>query len=152
MQQTTNTVLMVRPTSFRANEQTAVNNHFQSEVTGVSQEKLETKAQKEFDTFVEKLRGIGVDVVVFEAEDGLDTPDAHFPNNWISFHENGMVALYPMFAENRRLERREEVLFQLEDEGFVVDHIFDYRTAEDEGLFLEGTGSLILDRINRKAY
>jgi hypothetical protein len=152
MQQTTNTILMVRPTSFRANEQTAVNNHYQKEMDDVAQATLQAKANEEFDAFVEKLRGIGVNVVVFEAKDGLDTPDAHFPNNWISFHENGVVGLYPMFAENRRAERREEVLFQLEDEGFQIAHIMDYRDAEDEGLFLEGTGALLLDRVNRKAY
>ncbi|MCO4821963.1 MAG: amidinotransferase [Flavobacteriaceae bacterium] len=152
MQQTTNAILMVRPTSFRANEQTAVNNHYQKSVSGVSQEELELKAQNEFDSFVQKLRAVGVNVVVYEAKDGLDTPDAHFPNNWISFHENGVVGLYPMFAENRRLERREDVLFKLEEAGFHIEHIVDYRTAEDEGLFLEGTGSLLLDRVNRKAY
>jgi hypothetical protein len=152
MQQTTNTILMVRPTSFRANEQTAVNNHYQKEMDDVAQATLQAKANEEFDAFVEKLKGIGVNVVVFEAKDGLDTPDAHFPNNWISFHENGVVGLYPMFAENRRAERREEVLFQLEDEGFQIAHIMDYRDAEDEGLFLEGTGALLLDRVNRKAY
>ena len=152
MQQTTNAILMVRPTSFRANEQTAVNNHYQKIVSGVSQEELELKAQNEFDSFVQKLRAVGVNVVVYEAKDGLDTPDAHFPNNWISFHENGVVGLYPMFAENRRLERREDVLFKLEEAGFHIEHIVDYRTAEDEGLFLEGTGSLLLDRVNRKAY
>jgi hypothetical protein len=152
MQQTTNTILMVRPTSFRANEQTAVNNHFQKEITDISQNELQKMAHQEFDDFVEKLKAHGVHVVVFIAEDGLDTPDSHFPNNWISFHENGMVGLYPMFAENRRLERREDVLFQLEEEGFHIDHIFDYTSAEEEGLFLEGTGSLLLDRVNRKAY
>lgn len=152
MQQTTNTILMVRPTSFRANEQTAVNNHYQKEMNDVAQATLQVKANEEFDVFVEKLRGIGVNVVVFEPKDGLDTPDAHFPNNWISFHENGVVGLYPMFAENRRAERREDVLFQLEDEGFQIVHIMDYRDAEDEGLFLEGTGALLLDRVNRKAY
>ena len=152
MQQITNTILMVRPTSFRANEQTAVNNHYQKEMDHVAQATLQVKAREEFDAFVEKLKSIGVNVIVFEAKDGLDTPDAHFPNNWISFHENGVVGLYPMFAENRRAERREEVLYQLEDEGFKIDHIIDYRTAEDENLFLEGTGALLLDRVNRKAY
>ncbi len=152
MQQTTNTVLMVRPTNIRANEQTAINNHYQKEIHDVTQLALQLKAEKEFDTFVEKSRSVGINVVVFEANDGLDTPDAHFPNNWISFHENGVVGLYPMFAENRRLERREDVLFQLEDEGFVIKHIMDYRTAEDEDMFLEGTGALLLDRVNRKAY
>ena len=152
MQQTTNTILMVRPTHFRMNEQTASDNHYQKKITGIPQKELQRKAQEEFDAFVEKLKGIGVNVIVFNATDGLDTPDAHFPNNWISFHENGIVGLYPMFAKNRRLERREDVLFQLEDEGFHIDHIIDYRNAEDEGLFLEGTGSLLLDRVNRKAY
>ena len=152
MQQTTNTILMVRPTSFRANEQTAVNNHYQKEMNDVDQSTLQTKANEEFDAFVSKLRGIGVQVVVFEAQDGLDTPDAHFPNNWISFHENGTVGLYPMFAENRRAERREDVLDQLENEGFVIKNIIDYTSAEAEQLFLEGTGSLLLDRVNRKAY
>lgn len=152
MQQTTNTILMVRPTSFRANEQTAVNNHYQKEMNDVAQATLQLKAQEEFDAFVEKLRSIGVHVVVFDAKDGLDTPDSHFPNNWISFHENGNVGLYPMFAENRRSERRESVLDQLESEGFNIKNIIDYTSAEDDNLFLEGTGSLLLDRVNRKAY
>lgn len=152
MQQTTNTILMVRPTHFRANEQTAVNNYYQKELTGISQAELQVQAQDEFDGFVEKLRGIGVHVIVYNSTDGLDTPDAHFPNNWISFHENGTVGLYPMFAENRRLERREDVILQLESEGFKIDNIVDYTSAENDGFFLEGTGSLLLDRINKKAY
>ena len=143
---------MVRPTSFRANEQTAVNNHYQKEMNDVAQATLQLNAQEEFDAFVEKLRSIGVHVVVFDAKDGLDTPDSHFPNNWISFHENGNVGLYPMFAENRRSERRESVLDQLESEGFNIKNIIDYTSAEDDNLFLEGTGSLLLDRVNRKAY
>lgn len=152
MQQITNSILMIRPSSFRANEQTAVNNHYQKNSTDLSQEALEVKALKEFDVFVEKLRNAGIHVVVFESKDGLDTPDSHFPNNWITFHENGTVGLYPMFAENRRLERREEVLLLLEEEGFKISEIIDYTTAEEEDIFLEGTGSLILDRQNRKAY
>ena len=152
MEQTTNAILMVRPKSFRPNEQTAINNHYQKEMNDVAQATLEEKAQEEFDAFVGKLRGVGVHVVVFDAKDGLDTPDSHFPNNWISFHENGTVGLYPMFAENRRSERRESVLDQLESEGFTIKNIVDYSSAEDEDLFLEGTGSLLLDRLNRKAY
>lgn len=152
MQQTTNTILMVRPTSFRANEQTAVNNHYQQEMNDMAQATLEVKAQAEFDAFVEKLRSIGVNVIVYDAKDGLDTPDSHFPNNWISFHENGTVGLYPMFAENRRLERREDVLDLLEIEGFKIENIIDYTSAEEQHIFLEGTGSLLLDRVNRKAY
>ena len=152
MNQTTNTILMVRPTSFRANEQTAVNNYYQKVMDDVDQSTLQLQAQEEFDAFVEQLRSFGVNVIVFEAKDGLDTPDSHFPNNWISFHENGTVGLYPMFAENRRMERREAVLDLLESKGYLIDNIVDYTRAEEESLFLEGTGSLLLDRVNRKAY
>jgi hypothetical protein len=152
MHQATNTILMVSPTHFRMNEQTVINNYYQKEIAGIPKKELQQIAQQEFDVFVKKLKAVGVNVIVFIATDGLNTPDAHFPNNWISFHENGFVGLYPMFAKNRRLERREEVLFQLEKEGFHIEHIMDYRNAEDEGLFLEGTGSLLLDRVNKKAY
>ncbi len=152
MQQTTNTILMIRPINFRMNEQTAVNNYYQKVLDGVSTGTVNAKAQKEFDDYVQKLREIGVHVIVVSDTDEYDTPDSIFPNNWISFHENGSVVLYPMFAENRRLERREDILTTLENSGFKIDHVFDYRSAEDEGYFLEGTGSLVLDRVNRKAY
>ena len=152
MQQTTNAILMIRPINFRMNEQTAVNNYYQHELENVLAESVNSKAQREFDAFVEKLVNIGVNVIVVSDTDEFDTPDSIFPNNWISFHENGNVGLFPMFAENRRLECREDILFKLEDEGFLIEHIVDYRSAEDEGLFLEATGSLALDRTNRKAY
>jgi hypothetical protein len=152
MKQTTNTILMVKPNHFRSNEQTAVNNHYQRAVTTIPQAELQQRAQAEFEAFVEKLRSIGVCVVVFQPQDDLDTPDSHFPNNWISFHEDGTVGLYPMFAENRRLERREEVLDQLEAEGYKIENIVDYTSAEEENVFLEATGSIALDRENRKAY
>ncbi|WP_047789281.1 citrulline utilization hydrolase CtlX [Tenacibaculum mesophilum] len=152
MQQTTNTILMVRPANFRMNEQTAVNNYYQQELSGMLPASINVKAQEEFDAFVEKLRAVGVTVVVTEDTKEPNTPDALFPNNWISFHENGDVAIYPMFAENRRLERREDVLEKLEEKGFVIENVVDYSEAEEEGIFLEGTGSMILDRYNRKAY
>src|SRR5210317_1977316 len=152
MQQITNNILMVRPSSFRANEQTAVNNFYQKDSFDMSQYQLQEKAQKEFDAFVEKLKAVGVNVIVFESDDNRDTPDSHFPNNWVSFHNNGTAALYPMFAENRRLERREDVLIKLEERGFLINNVVDYSSAEEEHLFLEGTGSLVLDRVNRKAY
>ena len=101
---------------------------------------------------MQKLRGVGVNVIVENDDLRMDTPDSIFPNNWISFHENGDVGLYPMFAENRRRERREEVLIRLENEGFKINNIYDYTPAEDEGFFLEGTGSILMDRVNRKAY
>ncbi|RKF04636.1 hypothetical protein C8N26_1309 [Tenacibaculum lutimaris] len=152
MQQTTNTIVMVRPASFRTNEQTAVNNYYQQKLSGMLPASINAKAQEEFDAFVHKLQSVGVEVVVIEDTKEPDTPDALFPNNWISFHENGDVAIYPMFAENRRLERREDVLEVLEEKGFVIENVVDYSEAEEEGIFLEGTGSMILDRYNRKAY
>ena len=152
MQQTTNTILMVRPASFRMNEQTAVNNYYQQELSGMLPAAINAKAQQEFDAFVIKLRAVGVEVIVINDTEKPDTPDALFPNNWISFHENGDVAIYPMFAENRRLEKREDVLETLEENGFEIKNVIDYSEAEEEGFFLEGTGSMILDRANRKAY
>lgn len=152
MQQTTNTILMIRPINFRMNEQTAVNNYYQKVIDTILPQTVNAKAQQEFDGFVEKLRGVGVNVIVVNDTNEFDTPDAIFPNNWVSFHENGNVGLYPMFAENRRLERNEDVLEAVENAGFVIKNIFDYTDAEEEGVFLEGTGSVLLDRVNRKAY
>ena len=152
MNQVTNSILMIRPSSFRANEQTAVNNFYQKNSIKLPQDELQKRARDEFDNFVEKLRGVGVNVIVYESNDGLDTPDSHFPNNWVSFHENGTVGLFPMFAENRRLERREAIFLELEKKGYIIKNFVDYTSAEEENLFLEATGSLILDRENRKAY
>ena len=151
MHQTTNTILMIRPVNFRMNEQTAVNNYFQEDID-ISNSKINAKAQEEFDVFVEKLRSVGVNVIVENDLETSDTPDSIFPNNWISFHENGDVGLYPMFASNRRKERREDILDRLEDEGFRILNIMDYSSAEKDGVFLEGTGSILLDRVNGKAY
>lgn len=152
MKQTTNSILMIRPVAFRMNEQTAVNNYYQKVLDGLLPATVNAKAQQEFDAFVEKLTAVGVDVTVIDDTLNPDTPDSIFPNNWISFHENGDVALYPMFAENRRQERREEILDLLEEKGFVIHNIIDYTSAEEDGFFLEGTGSLLLDRVNAKAY
>lgn len=151
MQQTTNTILMIRPASFRMNEQTAVNNYYQQKTDSLPAT-INQKAQAEFDAFVEKLKANGINIVVVQDTEEPDTPDALFPNNWVSFHENKNVALYPMYAENRRLERREDVLEILEENGHVIENIVDYTQAEEEQVFLEGTGSMILDRANRKAY
>jgi hypothetical protein len=152
MKQTTNSILMIRPVAFRMNEQTAVNNYYQKVLDGLLPATVNAKAQQEFDDFVEKLRAVGVDVTVVEDTLNPDTPDSIFPNNWVSFHENADVAFYPMFAKNRREERREEILDMLEDKGFKIENIVDYTEAEDDGFFLEGTGSLLLDRANEKAY
>lgn len=150
MQYTSN-ILMIRPASFRMNEETAVNNYFQSD-TQLDPRMVVKAAQREFDEFVTLLRANSVNVIVVEDIKENDTPDALFPNNWISMHEDGKVGLYPMFAENRRRERREDILDVLEENGFEISEIIDYSSAEEEGIFLEGTGSLILDRENDIAY
>lgn len=152
MQQTTNTILMIRPVNFRMNEQTAVNNYYQKVLSNVLPATVNAKAQEEFDNYVEKLRSFGVNVIVVSGTEDTDTPDAIFPNNWISFHQDGTVALYPMFAKNRRLERREDILDILEEQGFLIENVVDYTSAEEVDVFLEGTGSMILDRVNEKAY
>jgi len=142
---------MIRPVNFRMNEETAVNNYFQKSIEEEN-EAITIKAQKEFDTFLSKLRKVGVEVIVVDDIKENDTPDSIFPNNWVSFHENGNIGLYPMFAENRRRERREDILASLEEKGFTINNILDYTAGEDENVFLEGTGSLLLDRANEKAY
>jgi hypothetical protein len=152
MKQITNSVLMIRPVAFRMNEQTAVNNYYQKVIEGLLPATVNAKAQQEFDALVAKLTAVGVDVIVVEDTENPSTPDSIFPNNWISFHHNGDVAFYPMFAENRRLERREDILDILEDKGFTIENIIDYSSAEEDGFFLEGTGSIVLDRANEKAY
>ncbi|CAM3518350.1 citrulline utilization hydrolase CtlX [Zobellia roscoffensis] len=149
--QITNTILMIRPVNFRMNEQTAVNNYFQEDID-VQNTTINEKAQQEFDAFVEILRSKGVNVVVVEDTKDPDTPDSIFPNNWISFHANGTVGLYPMFAENRRNERREDILDILEENGLIIENVVDYTSAEEENVFLEATGSMALDRVNNKAY
>ena len=143
---------MIRPVSFRMNEQTAVNNYYQHSLKGVSADEIQLLALTEFDNFVSKLRKVGVEVIVIDDTLVPSTPDSIFPNNWSSFHREGKVGLYPMFAENRRLERREDILDKLEEKGFVINEVVDYSSAEAENIFLEGTGSIVLDRMNGVAY
>lgn len=152
MKQYTNTILMIEPVDFRFNEETAVNNYFQNE-TDESSESVQQKALNEFNAMVSKLREHGVNVITIKDTLEPHTPDSIFPNNWISFHENKMIALYPMFAKNRRDERREDdVLDLLSEKGFEAEEIMDYTDAENDEIFLEGTGSIILDRENKIAY
>ena len=150
MSQATNSILMIRPINFGYNEETAQDNHYQ--IKELPHKNVNERAQKEFDNMVKNLRQNGVSVHVFQDDENEYTPDSIFPNNWVSFHENGDVGLYPMCAENRRIERRPEVLDFLENEGFTISNIVDYSSAESENKFLEGTGSMILDRENRVAY
>ena len=150
--QYTNTILMVEPVNFNYNPQTAVNNYFQKEVNEEA-DSIQNQALTEFRTMVSTLRSKGINVLTVQDTPIPHTPDSIFPNNWISFHEDGTVVLYPMYAENRRQERREEdVLSFLEEKGFNITDVLDFTTAEEEDIFLEGTGSIILDRENEIAY
>tara|TARA_B110000003_G_scaffold271240_1_gene305083 strand:+ start:1604 stop:2548 length:945 start_codon:yes stop_codon:yes gene_type:complete len=152
MSQITNTVLMVRPTQFRMNEQTSINNYYQKSPKNTLPEEINRMAVKEFDSMVRKLQKVGVQVIVVEDTNEFDTPDSIFPNNWISFHSNGTIGLYPMFAKNRRLERKQSILEAVEAQGFAIKNVVDYTSAELDNVFLEGTGSILLDRVNHKAY
>lgn len=151
--QTTANVLMIRPGSFRMNEQTSASNHYQRALLDLTPQNVNERAQQEFDAMVTRLREEGIRVMVYESLPHLDTPDALFPNNWISFHADGTVALFPMMAPNRRLERREDIVQDLQyAQGFEVRQVVDFTHFEAEDLFLEGTGSMVLDRESRKAY
>ncbi|MGC4232460.1 MAG: arginine deiminase-related protein [Niabella sp.] len=144
----TSHILMIRPAAFAYNPQTAVNNRFQkiSEPLNVQQ-----KALQEFDDFVNILRTSGIDVTVVEDAPEPHTPDAIFPNNWVSFHEDGTVVLYPMFAPNRQLERNKNVIASI-NKTFFIRSTIDLTGYEERGIFLEGTGSMVLDRTNELAY
>ncbi len=140
---------MIEPIAFGYNAETAKNNYFQVEQTGSD---IQSKALAEFNTFVGKLREKGINVITIK--DTLDphTPDSIFPNNWVSFHKDGKVVLYPMFASNRRVERREDIIESIKDQGFEVAEIDDWSFSETQGHFLEGTGSMIFDHDNKIAY
>ncbi|WP_292973346.1 citrulline utilization hydrolase CtlX [Mucilaginibacter sp.] len=147
--QSTSNILMIRPVAFGFNAQTAESNAFQNRDD--DQLAVQQKAVEEFDGFVNVLRQNGVNVIVVNDTPEPHTPDSIFPNNWVSFHDNGDIILYPMQAENRRLERREDIIRQLE-ESFAANHVIDLSRFELKDEFLEGTGSMVLDRPNKIAY
>jgi len=149
--QITSRILMVRPANFGYNQETAVNNAFQSDDQSLSREEVSQNAREEFDEFVGRLREAGVEVIVEEDTAEPVKPDAIFPNNWVTFHDDGTLATYPMNAPTRRLERREDVLEALMNR-FDFHERIRFEQNESLGRFLEGTGSLILDRPNRLAY
>ncbi|MGD9841648.1 MAG: citrulline utilization hydrolase CtlX [Steroidobacteraceae bacterium] len=150
--QATHQVLMIRPVNFAGNVQTSASNRFQNLQASPSAAAIQNQALQEFDAVVVQLRAAGVQVRVFADTAEPHTPDAIFPNNWVSFHADGTAVLYPMLAENRRQERRMDVLQQLSEQGFRLQQIIDLSHHEQDGKYLEGTGSLVLDRINRIAY
>ncbi len=151
--QITDHLMMIRPRNFGYNAETAKSNAFQTEPekTGESSETIREKALAEFDNFVHLLKEKGIRVTVIEDQNDPITPDAVFPNNWVSFHQNGTAITYPMQSESRRFERNEAIIDQLA-EKFEVHAVFNLDTYEDKGLFLEGTGSMILDRVNSIVY
>ena len=139
---------MIKPVAFDFNAETAVNNAFQQQG---SNENAQQKAEEEFDGFVQKLSDAGVDVTVVKDTPVPHTPDSIFPNNWISFHQDGSIVLYPMYATNRRAERKQHVLDTIAAK-FDVKQQIDFTSKENEDLFLEGTGSMVLDREKKIAY
>ncbi|WP_326982023.1 arginine deiminase-related protein [Chryseobacterium sp. MYb264] len=147
--QTTDTVLMIEPIAFGYNAETAENNYFQVEQKGAD---IQSKALAEFNIFVEKLRSKGINVITVKDTIDPHTPDSIFPNNWVSFHKDGKVVLYPMFASNRRVERREDIIETIKNQGFEVEEIDDWSLPEIQGHFLEGTGSMIFDHDHKIAY
>lgn len=149
--QNTSNLLMVRPASFQFNMETAVSNAFQKSLDGLTAAEIKQKAIEEFDAYVEKLRTNKINVTVIQDTVEPAKPDAIFPNNWISMHENGTVYLFPMCTENRRLEVRPEIIDTLKS-SFVIHDIQDLRTSIPKNKFLEGTGSIIFDHLHNIAY
>ena len=149
--QTTNTILMIRPANFGFNAETAVNNAFQTDDSSLSPEEIQQQALLEFDKMVEQLSHYDIDVMVVEDTKTPVKTDALFPNNWLSSHEGGYIVTYPMFSPNRREERREEIIDQV-TEAFVVNKRYSFDYYEEKNQFLEGTGSMILDRERNKIY
>lgn len=141
---------MVRPAAFGFNQETAANNYFQSD-PGTSREEIQRNALGEFDNMVQSLRDHRIDVVVIEDSKEPPKPDAVFPNNWLSTSPGGTVSVFPMYAPNRRNEKREEILDQLAKE-FIVKDVQDWSEFEAEGRFLEGTGSMVIDHDNQMIY
>ncbi len=143
-------IFMVRPSQFKLNEETAVNNYFQPDPDEVEADNPQENAARQFDQLVDLLRSKGINVLVFH-DYGSETPDSIFPNNWVTTHENGKAIVYPMFAENRRKERRQDILDGMMME-FELNEVFDLSHWEEKDQFLEGTGSMIFDRVNKIAY
>ncbi|MBK8820516.1 MAG: amidinotransferase [Saprospiraceae bacterium] len=147
----TNNIVMIRPAHFGYNAETAVNNAFQQKATEDQNDIIRKEAIREFDNMVEMLRSKGVNVEVVQDTDTPVKPDAVFPNNWISMHDNGSVITYPMYAQNRRIERREDLIEAISLK-YRINNQYSFTFYEDEGEFLEGTGSMIFDRENAIVY
>jgi hypothetical protein len=151
VQQSTNAVVMIRPYRFHPNPETAADNAFQQAIDEGEMPAISAAAQREFDTAVETLRSAGVTVHVVDDTATPEKPDAVFPNNWFSTHHDGRVALYPMYSAARRRERRHDVIDELR-KHYRISDVVDYSACEEQGHCLEGTGSLVLDHVNKLAY
>jgi hypothetical protein len=145
-------VVMVRPASFGFNPDTAPSFLFQREITDNNRKEIERRARMEFDILENRLKGAGIEVIVIEDKEELHTPDAVFPNNWVSFHHDGSIVLYPMMAPSRRPERRRDIIDKLQAGGFRISRVIDLTHHEDQGRFLEGTGSVVFDHADHIAY
>ena len=150
--QLTSTLMMVRPASFMLNTQTAVNNYYQKAIAGLTPARAQEQALAEFDAFAQKLGENDIEVIIVQDTPDPETPDAIFPNNWVSFHHDGSLALYPMYAPNRRQERRADINDILAGYDFEITRVVDFTHFEKQNKFLEGTGSMILDRDNHIVY
>jgi len=150
-EQSANAVVMIRPSRFYPNPETALDNAFQEAVETESSDTLTAQARAEFDEAVRTLSAAAVKVHVFDDTLAPEKPDAVFPNNWFSTHHDGRIALYPMYTPSRRAERRHDIIASLK-QHYRVSEVVDYSSAEERGLYLEGTGSLVLDHENRIAY
>lgn len=149
--QTANTLLMIEPVAFGFNVQTAENNYFQQQ-DSASTNVIQENALQEFRQMTDTLKNNGIEVIIIQDTLEPHTPDSIFPNNWVSFHTGGTAVIYPMFAENRRLERRADILKIIENKKFIIQDKIDYSSSEKDGIFLEGTGSMVLDHESKTAY
>jgi hypothetical protein len=151
MKQSPASAFMVRPDYFGFNSETAQSNAFQKDVLICENQHVRRDAMSEFDNFVDTLRSRVIDILVFDSPKNTQTPDAVFPNNWISMHEDGKLILYPMLTKNRRIERNPIIVDEI-SKKFKVTEVIDLSGEEERGRILEGTGSVVFDHVNKMAY
>jgi hypothetical protein len=151
MNQSTSHILLIRPSGFTFNTETAISNSFQNNIADIDEATIIKNVLEEFENFAATLQSKGVDVSIFNDTELPKKPDAVFPNNWITFHESGTIILYPMHAPNRRAEKRRDIIDTVKNR-FIVNDVIDLSEYEKENKFLEGTGSMIFDHKNKIAY
>jgi len=152
MSQITSEIFMIRPKHFNFNHETAKNNHFQKEEKTLKNKEILQNAISEFEELVKKIKQKNIKVEIFEDREEVITTDSIFPNNWISLHKDGKIYLYPMFSEIRRKEKRIDIINSYRDNGYLINETIDLSKYEKENKFLEGTGSMVLDRENKLCY